>query len=615
MAGSEEESRQAKGAPCSDCQSSMHTTGFCKRPPRPSKVTLVTCPDSSGGRGGSVEPEAGEARKTILQVIAGNDGKRTLHAELKAERISGETFTPGKNSEEGGEERTMMHEEWRFRSEEEEDVFVSIYAEANFEAADGSTADATKAGELEEARRRLTEIQTAIWSKDDMSIQDEQMLREAEGRLQELKQVSEQHQSAAGRPVIIWMHGTGDCRSSVATVNYVCDLVARCRGAVGVCIDVRLHGDRRGDKKLNPKEDSSEYQLAMVTALDMANNSTSSSSRHRNPFILDNVFDLFSLLFPLIGVQDFDRAVRESCFHARVATIRPVFEHAREKLGKEEIDSETVKFVWNSITPGILSSYALRPSLKSLYPRPCLIVNGPVEFVIEAVVEVQQASNYQSLLLAVDEEAAHEISEGMWAQTLQFLQQQLLPSSLQLRQSSVQEVLKAGDGEEVEARSARDVVEGKNVEALEEKVQAGKIEHKEEEKQEEEVNSEGADEIRVLEEEQEQEQESTDAKAKHGKEILQEERQDKGEAEEETLRHEEEKDEEPGSEEEETREEKMFAEKEKEMTEQREEEEREEERREEERREEEVEGIEDETKLQEDEEEIVYSRSRQNSLC
>jgi hypothetical protein len=38
--------------------------------------------------------------------------------------------------------------------------------------------------------------------------------------------------------------------------------------------------------------------------------------------------DRFNVAFPLIGVQDFARAVRESNFQARVDTIRPPFEHA-----------------------------------------------------------------------------------------------------------------------------------------------------------------------------------------------------------------------------------------------------------------------------------------------
>ena len=41
--------------------------------------------------------------------------------------------------------------------------------------------------------------------------------------------------------------------------------------------------------------------------------------------------DRFNVAFPLIGVQDFARAVRESTFQARVDTIRPPFEHASGK--------------------------------------------------------------------------------------------------------------------------------------------------------------------------------------------------------------------------------------------------------------------------------------------
>ena len=41
--------------------------------------------------------------------------------------------------------------------------------------------------------------------------------------------------------------------------------------------------------------------------------------------------DRFNVAFPLIGVQDFARAVRESSFQARVDTIRPPFEHASGK--------------------------------------------------------------------------------------------------------------------------------------------------------------------------------------------------------------------------------------------------------------------------------------------
>jgi hypothetical protein len=55
--------------------------------------------------------------------------------------------------------------------------------------------------------------------------------------------------------------------------------------------------------------------------------------------------------------QNFLFAVEREEWGARVDTIRPVFEAARDAMGLPEITSAVVRRVWDTITPGLLDTF------------------------------------------------------------------------------------------------------------------------------------------------------------------------------------------------------------------------------------------------------------------
>eukprot|EP00960_Hanusia_phi_P042610 755597-Hanusia_phi.AAC.1 len=136
MAHSDEGTR-VQGAPCSDCQSSLHTTGFCRRRERTSRITAVKFHEISdnisgtvclltgpaphlrtgrlgwnGGERSSFRPAGSDRRYGMMArgrglmclLRAGAHGRRNLSATLGAEKVSGRSFS----FEADSKERTML---------------------------------------------------------------------------------------------------------------------------------------------------------------------------------------------------------------------------------------------------------------------------------------------------------------------------------------------------------------------------------------------------------------------------------------------------------------------------------------------------------------------------
>ena len=55
---------------------------------------------------------------------------------------------------------------------------------------------------------------------------------------------------------------------------------------------------------------------------------------------------------PAIGVQGYNYALEHELWGPRVETLKPCFEKAAADLGKEKIDVDVVRAVWEKITPG-----------------------------------------------------------------------------------------------------------------------------------------------------------------------------------------------------------------------------------------------------------------------
>ncbi|CDF33598.1 unnamed protein product [Chondrus crispus] len=131
---------------------------------------------------------------------------------------------------------------------------------------------------------------------------------------------------------------------------------------------------------------------------------------------------------PLIGMQSFGYALEKGCFHARVESIRDVFEAARDDMGRSEVCGEVVRAVWDKICPGLVEKFDCAQSLRLLKHRPVFIGNGeldarcPTEPVWEAVEKVRGEEGGENMVLRVYEGVGHEVTEEMWGDCVAFFE-------------------------------------------------------------------------------------------------------------------------------------------------------------------------------------------------
>ncbi|KAL1291174.1 hypothetical protein AAHE18_20G182700 [Arachis hypogaea] len=192
---------------------------------------------------------------------------------------------------------------------------------------------------------------------------------------------------AERRPAVVFLHSTNKYK------EYLRPLLEAyaSRGYVAISVDSRYHGERASS--------ATTYRDALVSAW---------KTGETMPFIYDTVWDLIKLAdylsqredvdpsrigitgislgafadpryvvaAPIIGVQGFRWAIDNDMWQARVNSIKPVFEAAREDLGKSEIDKEVVEKVWDRIAPGLASQFDSPYSVPSIAPRSLIIING-----------------------------------------------------------------------------------------------------------------------------------------------------------------------------------------------------------------------------------------------
>lgn len=142
---------------------------------------------------------------------------------------------------------------------------------------------------------------------------------------------------------------------------------------------------------------------------------------------------------PSIGVQGFRFAVEREIWHARVDTIRPVFEAAASDLKENAITSNVVDQVWRRILPGIMDELDAPSSLRCIAPRPLLVINGemdprcPVEGVRLAFQSAFdeycrcRGSDAKHLQLHIAAGVEHEVTQEMWDVIDDFLARHLQP--------------------------------------------------------------------------------------------------------------------------------------------------------------------------------------------
>ncbi|KAF5837102.1 Alpha/Beta hydrolase protein [Dunaliella salina] len=196
------------------------------------------------------------------------------------------------------------------------------------------------------------------------------------------------------------MHPTGSSMSS----EQARQVAYAERGYLTAAIDCRYHG-RRCEQLENPRE---AYQQAIVRAW--------RENGREHPFLLDNVWDILHCLdilssrddvgrvgitgtslggmhswlaaalderiyaaAPMIGVQGFKWAVDNNAWQGRAESIPLVFDAAAADLGRDKVDTQVVREVWNRILPGLLDAWDAPFSLPCCAPRPFLIASGSVD--------------------------------------------------------------------------------------------------------------------------------------------------------------------------------------------------------------------------------------------
>ncbi|KAG0462675.1 hypothetical protein HPP92_021151 [Vanilla planifolia] len=187
------------------------------------------------------------------------------------------------------------------------------------------------------------------------------------------------------RPVVVFIHSSYKCKEWL----YPLLEAYASRGYISIAIDSGYHGERASN--------ATTYQEALISSWKKGDTM---------PFIFDTVWDLikladylvqrgdvdssrigitgeslgglirYAVVAPIIGVQGFRWAIDNDKWHARVGSIKPLFEEARVDLSKVEINREVVEKVWDRIAPGLASQFDSPYTVPAIAPRPQLIING-----------------------------------------------------------------------------------------------------------------------------------------------------------------------------------------------------------------------------------------------
>ncbi|XP_055820708.1 uncharacterized protein LOC129889441 isoform X2 [Solanum dulcamara] len=178
------------------------------------------------------------------------------------------------------------------------------------------------------------------------------------------------------RPTIVFLHSTNKCKEWLRPLleGYAS------RGYIAVAIDSRYHGERATSittyrdvwdliklaDYLTEREDVDPSKIGI----------TGESLGGMHAWFAAFVDTRYSVVVPIIGVQDFGWAIEHDKWQARVNSIKAVFEGARADLDKSAIDKEIVQKVWDRIAPGLASQFNAPYTVPTIVPRPLLILNG-----------------------------------------------------------------------------------------------------------------------------------------------------------------------------------------------------------------------------------------------
>lgn len=213
-----------------------------------------------------------------------------------------------------------------------------------------------------------------------------------------------QSSSAARRPVVIALHGTGGNKES--QLPLLSDYAHN--GFIGVAIDGRYHGARSKTGK-----GSADYNDAIAHAF-----SSKADAEREYPFFFDTAWDVMRLIdylvtrddvdparigvigfskggietylaaaadpriavaVPCIGVQSFRWALDHNAWQPRVGTIKSSFDAAASESSVAQPDAAFVRTFYQRVAPGIDGEFDGPAMLPLIAPRPLLVINGELD--------------------------------------------------------------------------------------------------------------------------------------------------------------------------------------------------------------------------------------------
>lgn len=229
--------------------------------------------------------------------------------------------------------------------------------------------------------------------------------KRADGQLERIPCLLVRPTKPAGRlPVVIVLHGTGGNKEGQKSWL---DRLAN-QGIIGVAIDARYHGERvAGGAK-----GREAYEAAIARAW------KASPEEQEHPFYYDTCWDLWrtvdylvtredvnpdkigmigfsmggiqtwlaaavddrvKVVVPAIAAQSFRWSLEHGEWQGRARTIKLPHDQAAQDLGKEQVDAEVCRALWNKVIPGMTDRFDCPSMLRLFAGRPMLIVSGETD--------------------------------------------------------------------------------------------------------------------------------------------------------------------------------------------------------------------------------------------
>ncbi|HEY1338809.1 MAG TPA: alpha/beta fold hydrolase, partial [Bryobacteraceae bacterium] len=266
--------------------------------------------------------------------------------------------------------------------------------------------------------------------------------------------------SAARRPVVVALHGTGGNKEG--QIPLLKRLAAG--GFTAIAIDGRWHGARS-----KAGSGSADYSDAILRTY-------RTGSGH--PFLYDTVWDILRLVdyletradvdparialigfskggmetylaaaadpriaaaVPCIGVQSFQWALDHDAWQSRVGTFQKAIDGAAKDRGAATIDAALVRAFYDRVAPGIYSDFDGPAMLPLIAPRPLLAINGEIdartpmggleECAAAARKAYAKAGAPDRFVLHIEKQTAHQVRPEAMDLAIEWLTKYLQPAA------------------------------------------------------------------------------------------------------------------------------------------------------------------------------------------